>query len=256
MEGGDKKGTQSMNDPAYGPAHRPILWGRILCLVGVVGISVCFFLPRFRYSFVTGNGQPEEVIVKPFGDIRHILDLLNEDSLWNAHGYDDLFFLLSAPLSDLLPYLGVAALVPVLASRMARRLSSPIGVGRFLAWVQVTVALLLLSAATVLEVYNHQYVNLEYRVTSLIVPVGTNIAALIFALVALVRCRLPRKAAAALLAFGVLALADHLDLCLYRETEDVLYGGWLYLAAGGLLTLGAVIDWFQSRPAKDAAVGR
>jgi hypothetical protein len=71
---------------------------------------------------------------------------------------------------------------------------------------------------------------------------------LVLAIVATVRSRLPRKAAAGQFALGASCLAYFAFFAI--EGFSVHAGLWLSLAASGMLAIGSAIDWFQCRPAR------
>ena len=73
------------------------------------------------------------------------------------------------------------------------------------------------------------------------------VVSLVLAIVAVVRSRLPRKAAAAQFALGASCLAYFAFFAV--EAFPIHAGLWLSLAASGMLVVGSAIDWFQCRPA-------
>jgi hypothetical protein len=75
------------------------------------------------------------------------------------------------------------------------------------------------------------------------------VVSLVLAIVAMVRSRLPRKASAAQFALGASCLAYFAFFAI--EDFTIHAGLWLSLAASGMLAIGAAIDWFQCRPARE-----
>jgi hypothetical protein len=126
--------------------------------------------------------------------------------------------------------------------------------GALLAWAQcaISLAVLILSLAWMIWVLidssdgapiDNLYILRAIR--------GEGLLVLVLAVISLIRSRLARKAAAALFALWSYYLVFFIGVAIIGEFFCV--GMWVSLAACGLLTLGAAIDWFQCRPARAAA---
>jgi len=66
------------------------------------------------------------------------------------------------------------------------------------------------------------------------------------AVIALVRARLPRKAAAAQFALWGFCIMVFIPL-LWSVHKPLFAGMWVSIASCGLLIIGAAVDWFQCR---------
>jgi hypothetical protein len=215
-----------MNDTAFVPARlRPILWGRIISLLGALGLCVSFFLPHMAYCISYSSGRIVSVDFAP-------IDILI------SHYGQDVF---------ILPFFAAALLVPLLAFRAVPRVDAAKSVGKFLAWTDC--AICLSSLVVGLAWFIHSFCLPIYGAWMDAGDLGYGLLDVGFvvlglAIVALMRSHLPRKAAAAQFALW----AYFLTFFTYDEKAFLYTGYWLSLAACGLLVLGSAIDWFQCRP--------
>ena len=194
-------------------------WGRVVSLAGAAGLCVSFFLE-----------QVAEIV--PFE--------------WCIESVDNLWFIM---VSFLLPFLAAILLLPLLAFRAVPRVDGVPGVGKFLAWAVCAICLSVLFTGLGWMTYAILPGGMGGGGAPFIYSVpGVTAMSLAMAIVALVRSRLPRKAAAALFALGTGCLAYFAFLAI--ESGTIYAGLWLSLAASGMLAIGSAIDWFQCRPAR------
>jgi hypothetical protein len=202
-----------------------IHWGRIVSLAGAAGLCASFFMPHIGFFFRTVI--PAQDTVQSYG-----VDLVA-------------FFL---------PFTTAILLLPLLAFRAVPRVDGNPGVGKFLAWALCAICL---SAVTAGLGWMILVVVISTNAASSAIP-GSELPpvyavtavtglSLVLAIVAMVRSRLPRKAAAAQFALGASCLAYFAFFAI--EWWGIYAGLWVSLAASGLLAIGAAIDWFQCRPA-------
>jgi hypothetical protein len=223
-------GEWTMNDTASPPAQTGrVKWGRIISLIGALGLCVSFFLPSFFFSKDMG------VVVDSAA--RLLFDVSRRQTWYDLS------------LVFILPFLATAMLSPLLAFRCVPRVDTAKGIGRFLAWVQCAICLIPMLAGVTREGYTVAAFRLsgDWPRIGLCIPPAVGLAGMLLATLALIRACPSRSAATALSALGLYSCAifgDHL----LRAYDGVYYGLWVSLAASGLLALGAVIDWFQSRP--------
>jgi predicted neutral ceramidase superfamily lipid hydrolase len=229
-----------MNDTAFVPARpRPIKWGRIVSLLGAASLCVSFFLPHFniRVSASKGGRNSPVVLDTPVELIGRDMLLPLEESTY--------FFIV--------PFIAAALLLPLLAFRASPRVDASKSGGGMLAWAQcvISLAVLVLSLAwmtwTLIAIQSKwPIIRLPYL---LYAAPGEGFLVLVLSVISLIRSRLARKAAAALFALW----SYYLVFFIYTATigQPYYFGAWVSLAASGMLTLGAAIDWFQCRPAKE-----
>ena len=158
-------------------------------------------------------------------------------------------------VSFCLPFTAAILLLPLLAFRAVPRVDGAPGVGKFLA---VAVCAICLSTVTIglgwliLFFYTqvqHSSIASMMRVVHAVTAVM--VVSLVLAIVAMVRSRLPRKAAAAQFALGTTCLAYFAFFVI--ESFSIHAGLGLSLAGSGMLAIGSAIDWFQCRPAREQA---
>jgi lysylphosphatidylglycerol synthetase-like protein (DUF2156 family) len=191
-------------------------WGRIVSLAGAAGLCVSFFMPQIA---VRGPGSLVEAMVENGG-----------------------MFLVAIGL----PFLAAILLLPLLAFRAVPRVDGVAGVGKFLAWAVCAICLAVLI--TGLGGIALAFVHNGFRSDVPFVHGAIMCLSLVLAIIAMVRSRLPRKAAAAQFALGVCCLAY---FAFFTTVDTTVYAGlWLSLAASGALTIGSAIDWFQCCPAR------
>jgi len=227
-----------MNDTPFVPAQPPsgaskpvpIMWGRIISLLGALGLFVSFFLPHFDFIASTA----------PVGLIGH-------ESLLPVERSGYIF---------ILPFIAAPLLLPVLAFRASHRVDASKSGGGGLAWAQcvISLAVLILSLAwmtwvLITAIRSSGAIRPPYILYA--IP-AEGFPVLVLTFISLIRSRLARKAAAALFALWSYYLVFFIVLATIDEPN--YFGLWVTLAGFGLLVLGAVIDWFQSRPARPAAL--
>ena len=191
-------------------------WGRLLSLAGAAGLCVSFFM--------------EQVGIKgPF---------VPSDCLQSVNG-------LWLMVSFCLPFLAAILLLPLLAFRAVPRVDGAASVGKFLAVADCAICLSVVTIGLAWMTYIiwPGVTGLGWFVLFYAVPDITGVS-LVLAIVAMVRSRLPRKAAAAQFALGTTCLAY---FAFFAIADFTKYAGlWLSLAASGMLAIGSAIDWFQS----------
>jgi len=194
-------------------------WGRVVSLAGAAGLCVSFFM---EHVGIKGPVVPSDC-------------LQSIDGLWTM-------------VSFCLPFLAAILLAPLLVSRAVGQLDGAPGVGQFLAVAVCAICLSVLITGlgwiTVFILFSGNFASEMPLVYA--VPAVT-VATLALAIVAMVRSRLPRKAAAAQFALGTSCLAYFAFFAI--EGFSIHAGLWISLAASGMIAVGGVIDWFQSRPA-------
>ena len=190
-------------------------WGRIVSLAGAAGLCVSFFMPQIA---VRGPGSLVEAMVENGG-----------------------MFLVAIGL----PFLAAILLLPLLAFRAVPRVDGAASVGKFLAVADCAICLSVVTIGLAWMTYIiwPGVTGLGWFVLFYAVPDITGVS-LVLAIVAMVRSRLPRKAAAAQFALGTTCLAY---FAFFAIADFTKYAGlWLSLAASGMLAIGSAIDWFQS----------
>jgi len=209
-------------DPSPGPSGR-FKWGRVVSLAGAAGVCVSFFMEQ-------------AVDIVPFE--------------WCIESVGGPLML----VSFCLPFTAAILLLPVLAFRAVPQVAGAAGVGKFLA---VAVCAICLSTVTI---------GLGWMTLLFYIPGSTGrlssfasempvvhavtavtVVTLALAIVAMVRSRLPRKAAAAQFALGASCLAYFAFFAI--EDFTIHAGLWVSLAGSGMMAIGSAIDWFQCRPA-------
>jgi hypothetical protein len=194
-------------------------WERLLSLAGAAGLCVSFFMPHIDF----------------FSPVIPVKDAVETYGL----------FLVAFGL----PFLAAILLLPLLAFRAVPRVDGVPGVGKFLAWAVCAICLSVLFTGLGWMTYAILPGGMGGGGAPFIYSVpGVTAMSLAMAIVALVRSRLPRKAAAALFALGTGCLAYFAFLAI--ESGTIYAGLWLSLAASGILAIGSAIDWFQCRPAR------
>lgn len=200
--------------------------GRMVGLAGAVALCVSFFLNQLN---IKGP-------VIPFECVQSI------EGVW---------FLVTFGL----PFLAAILLLPLLAFRAVPRVDGVPGVGRFLAVAVCVICLSALSAGLAWMTYAFLPggFGLEWDMPLLYALPAAGIVSLAIAVAAMVRSRLPRKAAATQFALG----ADCLAYLAFFTTVgmDVYAGLWVSIAGSGLLATGAAIEWFHTRHPRNADLG-
>ncbi len=200
-------------------------WGRIVSLAGAAGLCVSFFM-------------------------EHVMDIVPIE--WCIESVDNLWTL---PFSFCLPFTAAILLLPLLAFRAVPQVEGVAGVGKFLA---VGVCAICLSVVTIglgwmtLLFYipgSPGFSRFASEMPVIHAVTAVMVVSLVLAIVAMVRSRLPRKAAAAQFALGASCLAYFAFFAV--GGVDIPAGLWLSLAASGMLAIGSTIDWFQCRPARE-----
>jgi hypothetical protein len=190
-------------------------WERLLSLAGAAGLCVSFFMPHIDF----------------FSPVIPVKDAVETYGL----------FLVAFGL----PFLAAILLLPLLAFRAVPRVDGVPGVGKFLA---VAVCAICLSVVTTGLAWMTYIIwpgvtGLGWFVLFYAVPDITGVS-LVLAIIAMVRSRLPRKAAAAQFALGTSCLAY---FAFFAIADFTKYAGlWISLAGSGMLAIGSAIDWFQS----------
>jgi hypothetical protein len=237
----NSQGQSQFPQPAEydpGPAQRGRLkWGRLICLAGALGLCVSLFMPQVGLSIDVLGPTWLDILGPTVLEISPVRDIQDGTNLAGI----------------CLPFLAAVLLLPFLAFRAVPRLDAANGAGKFLAWAQCVICLTVLviglawAANGVVEAWlakggvRHLFYVLP--------PAG--ILWLGLALVALVRCRLPRKVAAAQFALWVYYLTFFIYLAIPEPTNpnSIIYAGiWLSIASSCALVIGSAIDWFQCRP--------
>jgi hypothetical protein len=196
-------------------------WGRVVSLAGAAGLCASFFMEHVN---IKGPFVPSEC-------------LQSVHSLW-------------VMISFCLPFLAAILLLPLLAFRAVPRLDRAPGVGKFLAVAVCTICLSVVIAGLAWMTYIiwPGVTGLGWFVLFYAVPDITGVS-LVLAIIAMVRSRLPRKAAAAQFALGTTCLAY---FAFFAIADFTKYAGlWLSLAASGMLAIGSAIDWFQCRTGEE-----
>jgi len=191
-------------------------WGRLLSLAGAAGLCVSFFM---EHVDIKGPFVPSDC-------------LQSVNSLWLM-------------VSFCLPFLAAILLLPLLAFRAVPRVDGAASVGKFLAVADCAICLSVVTIGLAWMTYIiwPGVTGLGWFVLFYAVPDITGVS-LVLAIVAMVRSRLPRKAAAAQFALGTTCLAY---FAFFAIADFTKYAGlWLSLAASGMLAIGSAIDWFQS----------
>jgi hypothetical protein len=208
-----------------------VKWGRIVSLAGALGLCASFFLPHFVFyvCFASDGKTPTVVIDVPV------------EGVTTGNGSSVEFGL---------PWFAAAVLLPVLAFRAVPRMDVAKSAGKFLAWAQCAICLFVLFIGLGSTIYEFA----EWRRNSTGIPAlaypfpAAGVVVLTLAIISVVRSPLPRKVAAAQFALWAYYLAYFAILVVVDCTDPVFAGLWLSLAASGLLTIGAAVDWFQCRP--------
>jgi hypothetical protein len=209
-------------DPCPTP-HGRFKWGRLVSLAGAAGLCVSFFM-------------------------EHVMDIVPVEGC--IESVDGLWML----VSFCLPFLAAILLLPLLTFRAVPQVDGAPGVGKFLAVADCAICL---SAVTIglgwltLLFYipgSPVFSSFASEVPVIHAVTAVTAVSLGLAIVATVRSRLPRKAAAAQFALGASCLAYFAYFAI--GDFNIHVGLWLSLAASGALTIGSAIDWFQCRPAR------
>ena len=196
-------------------------WGRVVNLAGAAGLCVSFFMEQ-------------AVDIVPFE--------------WCIESVDNLWFIM---VSFLLPFLAAILLLPLLAFRAVPRVDGAPGIGKFLA---VAVCAICLSTVTIglgwmtLLFYLPGSPGRRFASEMPVIHAVTAVmvVSLVLAIIAMVRSRLPRKAAAAQFALGASCLAYFALFAIEGFSIHANAGLLLSLASSGVLAIGSAIDWFQS----------
>ncbi len=194
-------------------------WGRVVSLAGAAGLCVSFFMPQVNFL---GPVIPVKVVVQE----------------------SDGLFLVTIGL----PFLAAILLLPLLAFRAVPRMYGTHGVGKFLAAAVCAICLSVLSAILGWITYSGLPGggSIGWGMIFINTVPAVAVVSLVLAIVALVRSRLPRKAAAAQFALGVSCLAYFTYFTTVGVTACA--GLWLSIASSGMLAIGSAIDWFQYAP--------
>ncbi len=197
--------------------------GRVVGLAGAVALCVSFFLNQLN---IKGPVIPSEC-------------LQSVEGVW---------FLVTFGL----PFLAAILLLPLLAFRAVPRVDGVPGVRRFLAIAVCVICLSVLSTGLAWMTYAFLPGGLGLGWDMPLIyalPVAGTVS-LAIAIAAMVRGRLPQKAAATQFALGV----DCLSYLAFFTTVgmDVYPGLWVSIAGSGLLATGAAIEWFQTRHQRNA----
>jgi hypothetical protein len=195
-------------------------WGRVVSLAGAAGLCVSFFIPQIDFIGPSPISPAEFAMVSDFVGMVGIS----------------------------LPYFAATLLLPLVAFRTLPRMDSIPGAGKVLAWAvcAISMAVLIINLSWISCVIVSDVLS-----RTIIAPVAyavpaVTVLSLVLAIVAMVRSRLPRKAAAAQFALGATCLAY---FAFFAIADFTKYAGlWLSLAASGMLAIGSAIDWFQCRP--------
>lgn len=223
--------TTSRN-PAFatndaGPRRR-VCWGRFLSLTGFVLLCVSFFLPQ-----VPGCNEP----------------IVPADETVGSNGA----FLIALGI----PFLAAALLLPFYACHALSWLVRSPRARKTIALIVCVLALLALVPGTLrMAEPIPSWMASPIRELSAWVWIGcTGFCALVtvLAFAGLASRSADRKAAAAVFGVGAASLVY---FGFWVWCGEALYGLWVSVSASGLIALGAAIDWFQSRPARNATPPR
>jgi hypothetical protein len=190
-------------------------WGRIVSLAGAAGLCASFFMPQID---IWGPRVPVSLAV-------------------DSHGLMLVVFCL--------PFTAAILLLPLVAFRTVPRVDGSPGVGKFLAWSVCAICLAAVTAG--LGWIALAFTQRGFGSDAPFVYTAIMCLSLVLAIIAMVRSRLPRKAAAAQFALGVCCLAYFAFYAI--EFADIRAGLWVSIAASGMLVIGSAIDWVQCRPA-------
>jgi hypothetical protein len=195
-------------------------WGRIVSLAGAAGLCVSFFM--------------EHVDIKgPF---------VPSDCLQSVNG-------LWLMVSFCLPFLAAILLLPLLAFRAVPRVDgAPVGKFLAVAVCAICLSVVITGLAWMMYLILPRGTGLGWAILFIYAVPAVMVVSLVLAIVAMVRSRLPRKAAAAQFALGASCLAYFAFFAIADFTKYAGLG--LSLAASGMLAIGSAIDWFQCRPAR------
>ena len=198
-------------------------WGRLISLAGAMGLCVSFFIPQIDFI------GPSPISPAEFAMVSDSVGMVGIS----------------------LPYFAATLLLPLVAFRTLPRMDSIPGAGKVLAWAvcAISMAVLIINLSWISCVIVSDVLS-----RTIIAPVAyavptVTVLSLVLAIVAMVRSRLPRKAAAAQFALWAYQMV-FFALCVATNVNIIHAGLWLSLAASGMLAIGSAIDWFQCRPAR------